>query len=157
MNFKNHLFFSFFFVLFFIKIFGLFVYIDLWHIIFSSLITCLLPDLDHSRSFVNLNLFYFFFFKFFNHRKFTHSFFFIIILFFILFYLNFIYFNLNLDIIIGMLLGYLSHIISDMFTCRGIWFFWPLNIKIRFPLWFFFRVKFFSYIFFTLFIYYFFL
>ncbi len=157
MNFKNHLLFSFFFIFFFIKLFNIFHYIDLWHIIFAGLITCLLPDIDHPKSFLNWNFFFIVYGNFFSHRKITHSLLFLIILFFILFYLNFIYFNFNLDIIIGMLLGYLSHIIADMFTYRGVLFFWPFNIKVRCPLWLFFHIRIVKYFLFILFIYYFFL
>ncbi len=143
MNFKNHLFFSIFFIFFFVNIFDVFIYVDLWHMLLSSVITCLLPDLDHPKSILGIKTIFlsFLIFNCFGHRNITHSFLFLIFIFFFLFYLNFIYLNFNLDIIIGMILGYLSHIIADLFTYRGISFFWPLNLKLKFFMCFFFYHK----------------
>ncbi len=144
MNAKNHLIFSFSFVLLFIKILNNFfnINIDLWHTISSSFISCLLPDLDHPKSLIGLKLKYInFLWFFFGHRKFTHSLFGFIIFLFLLLKLNLIYFNFNLDIIIGMLLGYFSHILADMLTINGINFLWPIKLKFRIPIIYFFLKK----------------
>ncbi len=143
MNFKNHLFFSISFIFFFVNIFDIFIYVDLWHMLLASFITCLLPDLDHPKSILGIKTKFlsFFIFSYFGHRNITHSFLFLIFIFLCLFYLNFIYWKFNLDIIIGMILGYLSHIVADLFTYRGINFFWPFNLKLKFFMWFFFYHK----------------
>jgi inner membrane protein len=87
-------------------------------IIFSSLF----PDLDHKDSFLGSRVpFSFVIRAFFGHRGFMHSVFPPLIL--------FIFFN-NIYIL-AIAIGYLSHVIIDALTARGINPFYPLyNIKL---------------------------
>lgn len=137
MNAKNHLFFSISFVLLFLKILNKFNFnINIWFIFLSSIITCLLPDIDHHNSFLRSRFRYFVYLllNFFKHRSFTHSLFGIFIFLYFLLNINYLYFNFNNNILIGMILGYISHIVGDIFTYNGIKFFWPLNIRLRIPI-----------------------
>lgn len=136
MYFKNHLFFSCSFIILIKKIFNIyFVNNDWWHIIPAGLITCLLPDVDHHKSLIGskFRFFYIYFFSFLGRRKITHSFFFVILFSIFLFNIKNIFnIKFNIDIINGMILGYISHIVADMFTFMGVTFLWPLKIKFRF-------------------------
>ncbi|MBQ3421503.1 MAG: metal-dependent hydrolase, partial [Romboutsia sp.] len=64
--------------------------------------------------------------KTFGHRTITHS----LTLFFFLLFL-FSYLELNIFISSGFLIGYLSHIILDMFNKKGVQLFYPFKIKVR--------------------------
>lgn len=91
---------------------------DWWHIIPSAILTCLLPDIDHPKSFLGQRL------KWvskpiaraFGHRGFTHS---LLAVFALLatFYLKVPdTWIIPADALQGMVLGYLSHIVADMLT-----------------------------------------
>lgn len=96
---------------------------DWWHIVPSAVLTCLLPDIDHPKSFLGQRL------KWvskpiaraFGHRGFTHSLlavFGLLTLFYLKVPESWI---VPGDAIQGMVLGYLSHILADMLTpaaCR---------------------------------------
>ncbi|BAP58521.1 metal-dependent hydrolase [Candidatus Tachikawaea gelatinosa] len=107
---------------------------DFWHLVFASFLTCLLPDIDHTQSFIGKKL------KFlsksisriFGHRGFTHSLFCLLNI----FILQKIITNLSIipyDIGQGFFLGYLSHILADSFTPHGVKLFWPLKYRFRIP------------------------
>ncbi len=147
MCFKNHLIFSISFVIFYVKIFSFKV--DYLYVIISSLLTCLLPDIDHPRSFIGYRIkpISFWLYMFFGRRSFTHSLLFSFFILYFLYSINLIYFNFSNDIIFGMFLGYLSHIVSDMFTIKGVKLLWPLKKNFRFPFYFFFKNKKFEYYF----------
>ena len=89
---------------------------DWWHIVPSAILTCLLPDIDHPKSFLGQRLKWISkpIARAFGHRGFTHS---LLAVFALLatFYLKvpeswFI----PADALQGMVLGYLSHILADM-------------------------------------------
>lgn len=91
---------------------------DWWHIVPSAILTCLLPDIDHPKSFLGQRLKWISkpIARAFGHRGFTHS---LLAVFALLatFYLKvpeswFI----PADALQGMVLGYLSHILADMLT-----------------------------------------
>ncbi len=149
MSFNNHLIFSLSFCIFFIKYFNFNnLKIDIWHIIFSSLLSSLLPDIDHFKSFVGNKIIFISYsiYNFFGHRNITHSLIFVILLYLFLFNLVNLKF-IPLDIKYGFILGYISHILSDMFTYRGVKLFWPFNIYIKLPLYLLFKNKKFEYYF----------
>ncbi|MGK2897046.1 MAG: metal-dependent hydrolase [Candidatus Makana argininalis] len=109
---------------------------DWWHIIPGALLTCLLPDIDHPKSFIGkkikwlslpLN-------KILGHRGFTHSFF--IVFFFIFFFkINFFFKKfIPIDSFQSMIIGYISHILSDIITPLGVPIFWPLKRRIILPI-----------------------
>ncbi len=141
---KNHFIFCVFFIIVFKKLFtNLLITIDWWHIIPAGLITCLLPDLDHPRSFYGNKLKFIskFIYSNIGHRKITHSLLFFIILNLLIFILN-LFIKSNLDIVYGMILGYLSHIVADINTPMGVYLFWPFStFKVRSPLFFLFKKK----------------
>lgn len=95
---------------------------DWWHIVPSAILTCLLPDIDHPKSFLGQRLKWISkpIARAFGHRGFTHS---LLAVFALLatFYLKvpegrFI----PADALQGMVLGYLSHILADMLTPAGV-------------------------------------
>ncbi len=101
---------------------------DWWHIIPSAILTCLLPDIDHPKSFLGQRL------KWvskpiaraFGHRGFTHS---LLAVFALLatFYLKVPdTWIIPADALQGMVLGYLSHIVADMLTPAGV----PLTVAV---------------------------
>ena len=100
---------------------------DWWHIVPSAVLTCLLPDIDHPKSFLGQRL------KWvskpiaraFGHRGFTHSLlavFGLLTLFYLKVPESWI---VPADAIQGMVLGYLSHILADMLTPAGVPLLWP--------------------------------
>lgn len=98
----------------------------------------LLPDLDNSESTLeNLIIFNvkpfkapaFFIDKLFKHRGFLHSLLAVLVLAFVL--LGF-FPNLPREIAIAVLLGYLSHIVTDGLTPLGIPLFYPLEQRVTF-------------------------
>jgi len=109
---------------------------DWWHIIPSAILTCLLPDIDHPKSFLGQRL------KWvskpiaraFGHRGFTHS------LLAVFAVLTFFYLQVPEtwvvppDAIQGMVVGYLSHIAADMITPAGVPLLWPCRWRFRLPL-----------------------
>ncbi|VFS82973.1 Inner membrane protein ydjM [Raoultella planticola] len=94
---------------------------DWWHIVPSAVLTCLLPDIDHPKSFLGQRLSWISkpVARAFGHRGFTHS---LLAVFgaITLFYLKvpeswFV----PADAVQGLVLGYLSHILADMLTPGG--------------------------------------
>lgn len=107
---------------------------DWWHIIPGVFITCLIPDIDHPKSFIGKRFTWLSIpiFKIFGHRGFTHSLLSIILM--ILFFDT--RKNNNIiptDAFHAMIIGYLSHIIGDMFTPLGVPLFWPYKYKFKIP------------------------
>lgn len=109
---------------------------DWWHIVPSAILTCLLPDIDHPKSFLGQRLKWISkpIARAFGHRGFTHS---LLAVFALLatFYLKvpeswFI----PADALQGMVLGYLSHILADMLTPAGVpRFTMPLAFPLAYP------------------------
>ena len=104
---------------------------DWWHIVPSAILTCLLPDIDHPKSFLGQRLKWISkpIARAFGHRGFTHS---LLAVFALLatFYLKvpegwFI----PADALQGMVLGYLSHILADMLTPAGVPLLWPCRLS----------------------------
>ncbi|WP_147197243.1 metal-dependent hydrolase [Pantoea sp. MBD-2R] len=109
---------------------------DWWHIVPATLLTCLLPDIDHPRSFLGQR------FRWlshpiaraFGHRGFTHS--------LLAVAGGVALFNLQVpaewvvpaDVFQGLVLGYLSHIVADMLTPAGVPLLWPCRWRFRLPL-----------------------
>ncbi|WP_394190868.1 metal-dependent hydrolase [Paenisporosarcina quisquiliarum] len=65
----------------------------------------------------------------FGHRSFTHSLLFLVIVAALLHT-----YTLNEAVIVGILVGMISHFILDMSTKNGIKLFFPFTIKVRFPM-----------------------
>ncbi len=109
---------------------------NILYIIFLALFFSILPDIDHPKSYLGnkFKLISNFIFYIFGHRTFTHSLLILFIIYIIYVYLNFFVLLINKNIILGIYIGYISHIISDMITYNGVYFFWPYKYKIRFPL-----------------------
>ncbi|MFI4847391.1 MAG: metal-dependent hydrolase [Candidatus Makana argininalis] len=109
---------------------------DWWHIIPGVLLTCLLPDIDHPQSIIGkkirwlsipLN-------KTLGHRGFTHSLF-IVISFIFFFKINFFKKQyIPIDSFQSMIIGYISHIMSDIITPLGVPIFWPLKWRFIIPI-----------------------
>lgn len=95
---------------------------DWWHIIPSAILTCLLPDIDHPKSFLGQRLSWISkpIARAFGHRGFTHS---LLVVFGAV-----AIFSLKVpeswivpaDAVQGLVLGYLSHILADMLTPAGV-------------------------------------
>lgn len=109
---------------------------DWWHIVPAAILTCLLPDIDHPRSFLGQRLKWLShpIARVFGHRGFTHSFLAVLG--------GIALFHLNLpsngvipaDVFQGLILGYLSHIAADMLTPAGVPLLWPCRWRFRFPI-----------------------
>jgi len=91
----------------------------------------LLPDVDHRKShagqiipLISIPLSWFF-----EHRGITHSATFVV---FCVFLMQTYY--PNQAWIYAILIGYVSHIFSDMLTAKGVRLFWPLKSRIGIPL-----------------------
>lgn len=109
---------------------------DWWHIIAGGLLTCLLPDIDHPRSFLGQRLKWLSvpIARVFGHRGFTHSLLAIaagILLFTLKFASDML---IPLDAFHGMIIGYLSHIVADMLTPAGVPLLWPCRWRFRLPI-----------------------
>ncbi|WWO96952.1 MAG: metal-dependent hydrolase [Candidatus Dasytiphilus stammeri] len=106
---------------------------DWWHIIASAMLTSLLPDIDHPSSLLGQH------FKWlsstmrliFGHRGFTHSILALATAVKLIFLSRVI---IPADVIQGMIIGYISHLIADSITPAGIPLLWPIRWKLRFPL-----------------------
>ncbi len=136
MLFNNHLIFSLFCCVIFIKYININYNINLLILVIFCLLFSLLPDIDHINSFIG-NKFKFisyYILKYFGHRTITHSFIILYLLYLFIFYFKFLYlFNISISIKYGIIIGYLSHILADMFTIRGVNIFWPFNFYFKFP------------------------
>ncbi|WP_395479669.1 metal-dependent hydrolase [Candidatus Curculioniphilus buchneri] len=110
---------------------------DWWHAVIGSLLTCLLPDIDHPRSILGYNLRWLSLLvtKIFGHRGFTHSLLAITMGIFFLTFLN-LYKSIDipLDVLHAMIVGYTSHIIADMLTPAGVPLLWPYRYRFRIPI-----------------------
>lgn len=108
---------------------------DWWHIITGAMIICLLPDIDHPKSVLGQLLFFvsIFISYVFGHRGFTHSLLAVILL-NILFTLFIPQDVIPLDVYHAMIIGYMSHIISDMITPFGVPLLWPCRWRFSIPL-----------------------
>lgn len=109
---------------------------DWWHIVPAAVLTCLLPDIDHPKSFLGQRIPWIArpVARMFGHRGFTHS---LLAVFagLTLFYLKIPDgWLLPADAIQGMVLGYLSHILADMLTPAGVPLLWPCRWRFRFPI-----------------------
>ncbi|WP_312830884.1 metal-dependent hydrolase [Pantoea eucrina] len=109
---------------------------DWWHLVPATLLTCLLPDIDHPRSTLGQR------FRWlsqpiaraFGHRGFTHSLLAVAISLWL--------FKVNVpadwflpaDVLQGLTLGYLSHIVADMLTPAGVPLLWPCRWRFRLPI-----------------------
>lgn len=109
---------------------------DWWHLVPAALLTCLLPDIDHPKSVLGqrLNWLSHPIARTFGHRGFTHSLLAIAVSLWLC--------QLNVpadgvlpaDVLQGMALGYLSHIVADMLTPAGVPLLWPCRWRFRLPL-----------------------
>ena len=106
---------------------------DWWHIVPSAVLTCLLPDIDHPKSFLGQRLSWISkpVARAFGHRGFTHS---LLAVFgaLTLFYLKVPdSWIVPADALQGLVLGYLSHILADMLTPAGVPLLWPCRSSRR--------------------------
>ncbi|WP_338563200.1 metal-dependent hydrolase [Erwinia sp. E_sp_B04_8] len=109
---------------------------DWWHIVPATLLTCLLPDIDHPKSTLGQRFRWLSqpIARIFGHRGFTHSLLAVIG--------GVALFHLKLpkewvipaDVFQGLVLGYLSHIAADMLTPAGVPLLWPCRWRFRLPL-----------------------
>ncbi|WWO98090.1 MAG: metal-dependent hydrolase [Candidatus Dasytiphilus stammeri] len=111
---------------------------DWWHIIPSALLTSLLPDLDHPHSTLGRRLKWLSYplRYFFGHRGFTHSI--LVVAVSIAIFHQAVTINLQYllpaDVLHGMIIGYISHLIADFITPYGIPLLWPWRRRFRLPL-----------------------
>ncbi|MBA5724065.1 metal-dependent hydrolase [Candidatus Liberibacter sp.] len=104
------------------------------HLIAGVLIACLIPDMDHPKSFLARRLKFISIptSKIFGHRGFTHSLIAVFMFFFLL--------HRNLSSIIpadfmdSMIIGYISHLLADSLTAGGVPLLWPLPWRFRLPI-----------------------
>ncbi|WP_130834900.1 metal-dependent hydrolase [[Erwinia] mediterraneensis] len=109
---------------------------DWWHLVPATLLTCLLPDIDHPKSVLGQRLKWLSvpIARAFGHRGFTHS------LLAVAAGLWLLQINIPAswpipaDVLQGMTLGYLSHIVADMLTPAGVPLLWPCRWRFRLPL-----------------------
>ncbi|MCE0490738.1 metal-dependent hydrolase [Pantoea sp. Mb-10] len=108
---------------------------DWWHLVPAALLTCLLPDIDHPKSLLGQRLKWISqpIARAFGHRGFTHSLLAVAVSLW-LFQVNVpADWLLPADVLQGMTLGYLSHIVADMLTPAGVPLLWPIRMRFRFP------------------------
>jgi inner membrane protein len=109
---------------------------DWWHILPAGILTCLMPDIDHPKSVLGQRLSWLSrpISRLFGHRGFTHS------LLAIISGLILLHWQPNArvwfptDILQGMVLGYLSHIVADTLTPAGVPLLWPWRFRFRLAL-----------------------
>lgn len=109
---------------------------DWWHVVPATLLTCLLPDIDHPKSTLGQRLKWISqpIARAFGHRGFTHSLLAVLA--------GVALFQLKVpkewvipaDVFQGLVLGYLSHIAADMLTPAGVPLLWPCRWRFRLPL-----------------------
>ncbi|CUX96408.1 metal-dependent hydrolase [Candidatus Doolittlea endobia] len=108
------------------------------HILIGGILTCLLPDIDHPKSFLGQKLQWLSIpiAKVFGHRGITHSFLAIIgcSIFFSTDLLLRTIISLPVDFVYAMVVGYASHIIADMLTPAGIPLLWPYRRRFCVPI-----------------------
>ncbi|OON41268.1 metal-dependent hydrolase [Izhakiella australiensis] len=109
---------------------------DWWHLISAALLTCLLPDIDHPKSFLGQRLRWISHpvARIVGHRGFTHS---LLAVCGGIMLLQ-LHFPENAwippDAFQGMVVGYLSHIAADMLTPAGVPLLWPCRWRFCLPL-----------------------
>lgn len=108
---------------------------DWWHLLPATLLTCLLPDIDHPSSLLGRRLRWISvpISRAFGHRGFTHSLIAIVAGLWLLHLKLPEALWLPADVMQGMVLGYLSHIVADMLTPAGVPLLWPCRWRFRFP------------------------
>ncbi|BBA85227.1 membrane protein [endosymbiont of Sipalinus gigas] len=143
MNFNEHLIFL-ISSIFFIKNYGFFKYLskEEWvYLYIGGILTFSLPDIDHPNSFIGSKIK--FISKLINkkigHRKFTHSLLILIILNYYFKKIVNLYFTSN-SLYYGMIIGYITHIILDLFTPMGVEILWPLNFKFKISIYYFIKI-----------------
>ncbi|ELH0915203.1 metal-dependent hydrolase [Staphylococcus pseudintermedius] len=89
------------------------------------------PDICHTRSEIGqrLPIISLIFKHLFGHRTFTHSLLFMFVVYYALHMIE-----TPIYYMIGIICGMLSHVILDMLTPRGVHLFFPIPIRIRFPI-----------------------
>ncbi|EMS35964.1 hypothetical protein G653_03947 [Candidatus Liberibacter americanus PW_SP] len=106
------------------------------NVILGSMLSFSLPDIDHPKSFISrrFKISSFITSHILTHRGFTHS------------ILSVVLFSLlinnclkeasiiNKGLHDSMIIGYISHLIADMFTKSGIQLFWPYRMRFSFPI-----------------------
>ncbi|MXP66217.1 metal-dependent hydrolase [Pantoea sp. Nvir] len=110
---------------------------DWWHLIPATLLTCLLPDIDHPKSLLGRRVKWLSYSvaHTFGHRGFTHS------LLAVAFVLCLFQINVNnkgwlllpTDVLQSLTLGYTSHIAADILTPAGVPLLWPCRWRFRLP------------------------
>ncbi len=140
---ESHLIFCLFLIIFFFRILNLFNILNILYIIPICFLSCILPDIDHPKSFLGSKLKFIsiIIYNLFGHRTITHSLFGLILFVLFILYINFFFLNFNFNIIYIIFLSYFSHILCDMFTYKGINFLWPYKFKFRIPIFFLFFNK----------------
>ncbi|XPE44314.1 metal-dependent hydrolase [Shigella flexneri] len=111
---------------------------DWWHIVPSAILTCLLPDINHPKSFLGQRLKWISkpIARAFGHRGFTPQSASSLRCWqpFILRFLKAGF--IPADALRGMVLGYLSHILADMLTPAGVPLLWPCRWRSAYLSWF---------------------
>lgn len=109
---------------------------DWWHIVPGALLTSLLPDIDHPRSTIGQRLKWISapIARTFGHRGFTHSLLAIVVSLLLLQLEVPRSWPIPTDVLHGMVLGYLSHLLADMLTPAGVPLLWPCRWRFRLPL-----------------------
>lgn len=109
---------------------------DWWHLLPATLLTCLLPDIDHPSSLLGQRLRWISvpISRLCGHRGFTHSLIAIVAGVWLLHVKMPAELWLPADVMQGMVLGYLSHIVADMLTPAGVPLLWPCRWRFRLPL-----------------------
>ncbi|MBI5975877.1 metal-dependent hydrolase [Staphylococcus canis] len=94
-------------------------------------VASIFPDICHTQSKIgrHFRLLSLLVKHMFGHRTLTHSILFIFIFYFLLHMLQ-----TPLYYMIGVICGMISHVILDMLTPRGVKLFFPLPIRVRFPI-----------------------
>ncbi|HGJ5856521.1 metal-dependent hydrolase [Arsenophonus nasoniae] len=109
-----------------------------WHIIIGGILTCLLPDIDHPKSFLGQRLKWLSMpiAKVFGHRGITHSFLAIVgcSIFLSSDLLSRIIIPIPVDFVHAMVVGYISHVVADMLTPAGIPLLWPYRRRFCMPI-----------------------
>ena len=93
-----------------------------------SILGSILPDIDHYKSMISKFIIAPYITKVLTHRGFTHS-----ILGFITVTLTTIITIHRWDIVAGIAIGYISHIVADMLTSQGVQLMWPKRKRYKFP------------------------
>ncbi|REH74500.1 metal-dependent hydrolase [Staphylococcus felis] len=94
-------------------------------------VASIFPDICHTQSKIgkHFRILSLFIKHMFGHRTLTHSLIFMGLIFFLLHMLQ-----IPIYYMIGVICGMLSHVILDMLTPRGVKLFFPLPIRVRFPI-----------------------